>query len=81
VVERINHGACGKWWTGIHLGHCGACHETFTGSAFDAHQTLEGGHVSCSTDKLQPVWQPWGILWRLKMTPARQRSLDKLRDG
>lgn len=80
-MNRIYHGACGKWWTGVTNGHCGACHETFTGSAFDAHQTLRGGHVLCSKRKLEPVEQPWGTLWRLRMTLARQRSLEKLKHG
>lgn len=33
---------------GNRTGHCSGCHRTFTGlSAFDRHQTITGGKVTC----------------------------------
>lgn len=79
-MRRIYHGACGKWWTGDKYGHCGLCHETFTSDAFDRHQTLQGGHVTCSVELLEAVSKPWGSLWRYPKTEKRQASLDALKD-
>jgi hypothetical protein len=59
------HGACGRWWTGADRGHCGQCHETFSRGAFDAHQRISGGVITCSTDALEGHEEPWGTLWKL----------------
>ena len=43
--SRIYHAACGKWWTGLGVHHCGGCHRSFSGlRAFTQHRvTPEGG--------------------------------------
>jgi hypothetical protein len=61
----FSHGACGRWWTGISVGHCGRCHQEFSHGAFDAHQSIRGGILTCSTAKLVAHEMPYGTLWRL----------------
>jgi hypothetical protein len=61
----FGHGACGRWWTGTSVGHCGRCHEEFSHGAFDAHQSIRGGVLACSTAKLVAHEMPYGTLWRL----------------
>lgn len=61
----IRHGACGRTWTGASRGHCSGCHETFSSGAFDKHQRISGGVVTCSTDGLVASRKPWGTLWSM----------------
>lgn len=63
----ITHGRCGKSWTGATNGHCSGCHETFSRGAFDKHQRIRDGVVTCSTEGLVAHEQPWGTLWKLPM--------------
>lgn len=65
MSDLINHGACGKSWSGLSRGHCSGCCQTFSAGAFDAHQRIKDGIVTCSTEKLVPSEEPWGTLWRL----------------
>jgi hypothetical protein len=73
TAPRIYHGACGKWWTGISRGHCGQCHETFTAGAFDKHQRIPGGVITCSTAKLHARQESWGDLWALPQSDYWQK--------
>lgn len=66
----IRHGRCGKSWTGANRGHCSGCCETFTSGAFDKHQHISAGTVTCSTDGLIGKPQPWGTLWALPGSSA-----------
>lgn len=46
----VAHGQCGIKWTqvGNRTGHCSGCHLTFQGErAFDNHQTIKDGRVTC----------------------------------
>jgi hypothetical protein len=61
----IRHGACGRGWSGVTNGHCSGCHETFSRGAFDRHQRIGAGVVTCSTDGLMAHPKPWGVLWSL----------------
>ncbi len=74
----IRHGACGKGWSGITRGHCGQCHETFSAGAFDPHQRIHGGVITCSTDGLEAREEPWGTLWILPDSGywARRRAVS-----
>lgn len=65
MAKVYRHGQCEKQWTGLTNGHCSACHETFSSGAFDRHQSIDKGVITCSTDGLIPCEMPWGILWRL----------------
>jgi len=64
LTGPITH-ACGAWWTGTRVSHCGGCHITCSSlSAFDAHQ--RGGGKVCRDPAevgLVPVEKPYGVLW------------------
>ena len=86
---RIYHRACGQWWTGTGVGHCSGCHREFTGSAFDRHQTIHHGEVTCHdpatmVDKhgrwiFHGIEKPWGVLWALVASEAEKTRLRSLR--
>jgi hypothetical protein len=63
IPGLIRHGQCGRGWTGASRGHCSGCHETFSSGAFDQHQRISGGIVTCSTSGLVSSEKPWGTLW------------------
>jgi hypothetical protein len=65
MANLITHGQCGKQWSGLTNGHCSACHETFSSGAFDKHQHIRDGVITCSTKGFVPWEMPWGILWKL----------------
>lgn len=72
----IRHGQCGKWWTGASNGHCGKCHRVFSRGAFDKHQRIKSGVITCSVAGLSPHPYPWGLLWTLPggYWPAREQG-------
>lgn len=47
------------------------CHRTFTRGAFDPHQRIHKGRVTCSTRGLVSYQKLWGLLWSL---PADERA-------
>jgi len=49
-MSGVLHPKCGKRYpTGDRTGHCANCCQTFYGlSAFDRHQSVQQGRVSCS---------------------------------
>lgn len=62
----IEHGKCGKKWTGLRAEHCGACHETFSGTtAGDMHRTgpmsarecLDPVDIGLVYDAARRVWK------------------------
>jgi hypothetical protein len=51
--------------TGSRRSHCAGCHHTFSGlSAFDRHQTLNGGNICHAPDARGLIRRPDGV-WRL----------------
>lgn len=60
----FSHGQCGRWWTGVTIGHCGQCHQEFSSGAFDRHQHIRDGILTCDTTGLTPHIKPYGTLWK-----------------
>jgi len=76
--DEIHHPRCGKSWTGLRTSHCPLCCETLSGgSAFDQHQRLTDGVLTCEPPEkvgLVAVEKPWGAMWSWPSTDRNPRG-------
>ncbi|MCX5202440.1 hypothetical protein OG897_13405 [Streptomyces sp. NBC_00237] len=63
--NAIQHGACGKWWSGAERSHASCCHETFSSlTAFERHRRGMRCNDPASVG-LVARQKPYGTLWGL----------------
>jgi hypothetical protein len=66
---------CSREWSGIRAAHCSQCHHTFTTpNAFDAHQFLKPGGVTCrDPSSVGLVYVDWRDAYRF-MNPDEEKD-------